>query len=206
MAGIWRKLRRLQREGVSQELDVQATTEMLAHTGFLLHPVLQARRRNQARLLVLLDQGGSMEPFALFLHALLESIVRSGSLKQVDTFYFHDAPEQYLYRSPQLLGATAVDHVLAEHGQNTSVLLLSDAGAARGRYDSQRLRTTLAFLETLRRYTYLYAWLNPVPRERWSGSTAGHIAQHVPMFPGDWEGLNDLVSVLRGQVITGGQS
>jgi uncharacterized protein with von Willebrand factor type A (vWA) domain len=203
MAGIWRKLRYLQQEGISEDLDVQATTRSLERTGFLLKPVLKNRRRNQARLVIMLDQGGSMEPFTLFISALLESILRSSSLRQVDIFYFHDTPENYLYEHSTLLGSKSLESVLLEHCQNTSVLIVSDAGAARSHYDSIRLKTTREFLDKLNQFTYLYAWLNPVPKARWVGNTAWHIAQLLPMFQLDWEGLNDLVNVLRGQAVTG---
>jgi uncharacterized protein with von Willebrand factor type A (vWA) domain len=206
MAGVWRKLRRLQREELSDVLDVQATIDELSQTGFLLKPVLQYRRRNQAKLLVMIDQGGSMEPFTLFIDVLLDSILRSGSLRQVDIFYFHDTPEGYLYRYPTLLGARPLDSVLTEYCQDASVLIIGDAGAARGHYDSIRLRVTREFLETVSEYTYLSGWLNPVPKVRWTGTTAWHIAQVLPMFQLDWEGLNDLVNVLRGQSQTGAQT
>ncbi len=199
MAGIWRKLRRIQREELSDDLDVQATIDSLSYTGFLFKPVLQHHRRNQAKLLVMVDQGGSMEPFTLFIDALLDSILRSGSLKQVDIFYFHDTPEGYLYRYPTLLGARPLDSVLTEYYQNASVLVVGDAGAARGHYDSIRLGATREFLEILSQYTYLYGWLNPVPKARWIGTTAWHVSQMVPMFHLDWEGLNDVVNILRGQ-------
>lgn len=205
MAGIWRKLRYLQQEDSSEDVDVSATTRSLEQTGFLLRPVLKNRRKNQAKLVILLDQGGSMEPFTLFIGALLESILRSGSLRQVDIFYFHDIPEHYLYKQPTLWGSTALESVLLEYCQNTSVLLVSDAGAARGHYDSIRLKATKEFLAQLNQCTYLSAWLNPVPKARWLGNTAGHIAQLLPMFPLDWEGLNDIVNILRGQSVTGVQ-
>lgn len=205
MAGVWRKLRYLQQEGISEDLDVQATTRSLEQTGFLLKPVLKSRRRNQAKLVVMLDQGGSMEPFTLFINTLMESILRSGSLRQIDIFYFHDAPENYLYRHPTLFGSKSLESVLLEYCQNTSVLIVSDAGAARGHYDSIRLKATKEFLDKLNQSTYLYAWLNPVPKARWIGNTAWYIAKLLPMFQLDWEGLNDLVNVLRGQSVTGVQ-
>jgi hypothetical protein len=206
MASIWRKLRRLQREGLSSELDIQATTDALAQTGFLSQPVLQYYRRNQAKLVIMIDQGGSMEPFTLFLDAVLDSILRSGSLRHIHIFYFHDTPEGYLYLSPILLGARSLESVLTEQCQNSSVLIISDAGAARGHYDSIRVQATKEFIDKLNMHTYLYSWLNPVPKARWAHTTAAYIAQHLPMFPLDWEGLNDTVNVLRGQSLTGVQA
>jgi uncharacterized protein with von Willebrand factor type A (vWA) domain len=203
MASIWRKLRRPQREGFSEDLDIQATTENLAHTGFLFKPVLQYRRRNQAKLVIMIDQDGSMEPFTLLMDAVLDSIQRSGSLRHIQIFYFHDTPEDYLYMFPTLLGARSLDSILTEYCQNTSVLLISDAGAARGHYDSSRIQATKEFVDKLSQYTYLYTWLNPVPKARWTNTTAWYIAQLLPMFQLDWEGLNDTVNILRGQSLTG---
>ena len=203
MASVWRKLRRAQREGLSEELDIQATTDAFAQTGFLFRPVLQYRRRNQAKLVVMIDQGGSMEPFALFLDAVLESILRSGSLRHIHLFYFHDTPEEYLYLYPTLLGARPLESVLSEYCQNTSVLIIGDAGAARGHYDSARIQAAKEVVDKLEQYTYLYSWLNPVPKARWANTTAAYIAQLLPMFPLNWEGLNDTVNVLRGQALTG---
>ena len=202
MAGIWRQLRRPQREGPLAELDVQATTDALSRIGFL-QPVLQPRRRNQAKMVLLLDQGGSMEPFSLFTAALLDSIVRSGSLKQTHILYFHDCPENYVYTSPTFLGARNLEDIFVEHCHGSSILIVSDAGAARGHYDRARTSATKEFLDQLCQYTHLSAWLNPVPKIRWTGTTAWNIAQLLPMFQLDWEGLNDVVNVLRGQVLTG---
>ena len=49
MASIWRKLRRAQREGHSEELDVQATTDAFAQTGLLFNRcsnIVAATRRS----------------------------------------------------------------------------------------------------------------------------------------------------------------
>ena len=146
-----------------------------------------------------------MEPFALFLGAVLESILRSGSLRHIHIFYFHDTPDEYLYLYPTLLGARPLESVLSEQCQNTSVLIIGDAGAARGHYDSARVQATREIIDKLSQYTYLYSWLNPVPKKRWAHTTAAYIAQLLPMFPLDWEGLNDTVNVLRGQSLTGAQ-
>ena len=134
---------------------------------------------------------------------LLESILRSGSLREIHIFYFHDMPEKYLYLSPTLVGARSLENVLTEYCQHTSVLIIGDAGAARGHYDSTRVQATKEFVDQLNQYTYLYSWLNLVPKTRWANTTASYIARLLPMFPLDWDGLNDTVNVLRGQSLTG---
>ncbi len=198
MAAGWRQLRRPQRVGVSEELDIEGTINSISRTGLLLRPVFQPRRRNQARLVVLVDQQGSMAPFALLIEATKESILRGGLLGKTSLYYFHDCPEGYLYQRPSLTNALPLPAILDEQAQGNSVLIISDAGAARGYYDGTRVKDTKVFLQTLRSYTYLYAWLNPMPKNRWAATTAEDIACMVPMYPLNREGLNDAVNILRG--------
>ncbi len=198
MAGAWRHLRRLQRTGPAEELDVERTIEHLCQAGFFLGPALRPRRRNQAGLVLLIDQNGSMAPFSLLIEALVESILRGGLLGRVSLFYFHDCPEGVLYKRSGLSSALSLEEILTNQVKNNSVLIISDAGAARGDYDQQRVEDTHTFLKTLDTYTYLYAWLNPMPVVRWTTTTAEDITNLAPMFPLDREGLNDAINILRG--------
>jgi uncharacterized protein with von Willebrand factor type A (vWA) domain len=204
MAGIWRQLHRPQRVGVPEELDVEGTINSICRSGLLLRPLLRPRRRNQARLVVLVDQQGSMAPFAPLIEAAIESILRGGLLSKTSLYYFHDCPEGLLYQRPSLTAALPLEAVLDEQAKGNSVLIISDAGAARGYYDRIRVADTKAFLKTLTAYTYLHAWLNPMPQTRWKATTAEDIACMVPMFPLDREGLNDAVNILRGHPFPGG--
>ena len=83
-------------------------------------------------------------------------------------------------------------------------MIISDAGAARRTYDSERLRQTELFIRQLRCYTYRYGWLNPVPQSQWKITTAEDIAQFIPMYPLNREGLNDLVKILLGHPFPSG--
>lgn len=206
MAGVWRQLRRPQRVGVPEELNVEGTINSICRSGLLLHPLLQPRRRNQARLVVLVDQQGSMAPFTPLIEAAIESILRGGLLGKTSLYYFHDCPEGLLYQRPSLTAALPLEAVLDEQAKGNSVLIISDAGAARGYYDRRRVAETKSFLKTLSAYTYLYTWLNPMPKTRWEVTTAEDIASMVPMFPLDREGLNDAVNILRGHPFPAGVS
>lgn len=89
--------------------------------------------------------------------------------------------------------------VLRQHASGASVVIVSDAGAARRRYDLVRLINTIAFVKGLRTYTTEYVWLNPLPHSYWKSSTAEQIARHVPMLTLDRSGLYRAVNLLRGQ-------
>jgi uncharacterized protein with von Willebrand factor type A (vWA) domain len=51
----------------------------------------------------------------------------------------------------------------------------------------------------LRQVTNLMAWLNPMPAERWDGTSADILANIVPMFEMDEDGLSNAIDIVRGQ-------
>jgi uncharacterized protein len=198
MTVCWRHMRRLQREGIPEDLDIQGTIDDICKVGFFRHPVLKPRRRNQVKLVLLIDREGSMSPFNPLMKVLQKSIEKGGVSGKISTYYFHDCPEVYLYKKPNFTEPFPIEDILLEQARDNSVLIVSDAGAARRTYDGQRLKETKAFIQQLRQYTYLYAWLNPVPQSRWRTTTAEDIAQFVPMYSLEREGLNDSIKILLG--------
>ncbi len=159
---------------------------------------------NQARLVLLIDQQGSMEPFSLVVEVLKKSVSRGNLVNKPNLYYFHDCPEGFLYKQPSLAVALPLEEVFAEQARGTSVLIVSDAGAARGYYDRRRVADTSAFLKILKTYTGLCTWLNPMPINRWVATTANDIRHMVPMFHLDRKGLNDAIRVLIGHPLPPG--
>lgn len=204
ITSIWRHLRQMGRSGPPSELDVAGTIAAICRDGFLRQPILQSHRQNQSRLLILIDCQGSMAPFTPLVDALVTSIQHSGLANRTQVCYFHNCPDDHLAAHPGLIQYRPIATVMAAH--NGSVLIVSDAGAARGAYRRVRVEQTKEFLATLRHYTYLVAWLNPLPSSRWRSNTASHIAEFVPMFPLNRDGLIDAVNVLRGRPVATGIS
>lgn len=147
-----------------------------------------------------------MTPFKMLVEALVESVTRNNLAGKTVLYYFHDCPGHTLYQDNLLGQPITLEQVLTRHAHNNHVLIVSDAGAARAHYDEERVHNTRRFLETLRRYTYLYAWINPVPFSRWRFTTAEDIEALVPMFPLDREGLDDAIQILRGHPFPPGVS
>ena len=197
----WRYLRRPVADGPADVLDMKATIQRVTRQGFYIAPVYKRRERNDARLLLLLDQNGSMTPFHHFTRDLMETAKQESSLKpeNVGVFYFQNVPAVNVYADSFLTEPIALNSVLASCDSGTSVLIVSDAGAARGYRTRDRVRGTARFLFQLKQYTSLIAWLNPMSAKRWVGSSAEIIANSIPMFQMDKEGLSNAINVIRGQ-------
>jgi uncharacterized protein len=233
VAQAWRRLRWPVREGPATELDVDATVQRRSSYGVVSPPVLRPRRRNRAKLLLLVDRQGSMAPFHSYVAEVCQAISQAGQLREVAVRYFHDTPLQgveaslldplqgqlfpsldpilaqvpalttgTLMSDPELLSPVPAREVIDRHGRGAAVVILSDAGAARGRYDLLRLLDTVAFLKGAKEWSRGLVWLNPLPATAWIGSTAAELARHVPMFAMDGDGMYRAVNVLRGHQFT----
>lgn len=201
MKQSWRHLRRSVREGPPVELDVDATVRAIGQQGMLLEPVLVPHRVNRAELLLLIDQGGSMVPFHVLSRRLVETAVRGGRLGNTNTYYFHNCPFEYLYRDPAHNQPEPVKHIINRtHHEQGGILIFSDGGAARGDYDWERSALTGEFLKQCKQKFRYVAWLNPVPKKRWPGTTAGEIMRFVSMFDVSRRGLDSAIAVLCGRV------
>lgn len=201
MSYTWRYLRRPIAMGAATVLDIEATVQAAARDGFYLAPVLQRREQNQARLVLFIDQNGSMMPFHRFTRDLVETATGEGTLPegQCVPYYFHNQPGDFLYQDAFLTQPIALSKVLAAMDSDTSTLIVSDGGAARGYRQLSRIQATTGFLLKLRQVTNLIAWLNPMPTERWDGTSADIIAKIVPMFEMDEDGLSNAIDIVRGQ-------
>ncbi|MGK7956527.1 MAG: hypothetical protein AB4063_14955 [Crocosphaera sp.] len=212
----WRFLRRPLREGIPSELDIEATITKVCQEGLICTPVLRPPRINRADLVLLIDQKGSMVPFHPLSRQLRETAQRDGKLRQANVYYFHNCPEQsekdhenednyVLFRQPNLLQKITLRELSTTLDRRAVVLIVSDAGAARGWYDADRIEQSRLFLEQFIQLFRHCAWLNPMPTQYWKGSSAAAIAEFVPMFPLNNRGFNNAIALLQGRYVTGEQ-
>jgi hypothetical protein len=180
MTYTWRYLRRPVARGAATVLDVAATVQAAARDGFYLAPVLRRREHNQARLVLFVDQNGSMMPFHRFTRDLVETASGEGTLPegQCVAYYFHNQPGEFVYRDGFLTQPIALDQVLATMDSDTSVLIVSDGGAARGYRQLSRIQATTGFLLKLRQVTKLDGVAEPHAPEALGRHLRRHSGQH----------------------------
>lgn len=195
---LWRRYRRGTRGGPRTELDIDATVEERCRRGLLLRPACRPRRSNAARLLILADTSPSMDPWRPFLVSLAESLP-FGRLARAETGYFSNLPRRQLYARPDLRDPQPLGDVLRRFN-GAGLLIVSDAGSARGYLNRRRANQTADLLDELLTHCPAIVWLNPMPRARWAGTTAEHIAANtrVPMLPLDATHLLRAIDILRG--------
>ncbi len=197
-ARVFHRYARPLRIGRTRTIDVRATVDRICQTGILDRPVFCTRRVNLARLLILVDNGGSMVPFGISVTPLLDALTRHARIPHIRVRYFHDCPTGRVYQTPGPGKPEPFENALALPSAGLGVLIISDAGAARGDYDGDRVEETGRSLFLIRNRTPRMAWINPVRPDRWPGTTAMEIARMIPMFPLTRPGLEACVNTLRG--------
>lgn len=194
----WRHLRKKYREGPKTELDVDATVQQVASRGAFLGPLMRSPRSNQTDVVFLLDQDGSMVPFQLLSQRLVETATKSGHLANTSVYYFHNCPINHLYHDPLRQEPEAIDNFLIRRlSPKSTVVIVSDAGAARSGFNSNRVHKTKEFLKRLNQYSRYVVWLNPLPQKRWNHTTANEIASFVAMFEVNRAGFQQALKVLQ---------
>src|SRR6188474_3448352 len=91
-----RRLRRFAREGAPEELDLDGTIDATARNAGLLDLKLVPERRNAVKLLLLLDVGGSMDPYVKVCEQLFSAA--RAEFKHLEYFYFHNFPYERLWK------------------------------------------------------------------------------------------------------------
>jgi uncharacterized protein with von Willebrand factor type A (vWA) domain len=180
MIQSWRYFRLRQAKQESNEIDLKRTIDKLAQQGIFTEVVFQktASNRDDA-LLIFVDRRGSMTPFHQLTEQLIRTAIQYGGHKKAKVYYFQNYPLEYVYETPLLTNPIPLQHVFASTSlEHTYTMIISDAGAARGNDNSGRIDASLAFVDRLWRNVKDVVWMNPMPRNRWRGTSAMRLAQH----------------------------
>jgi len=191
----------------SEEIDIHASVEQYARDGFLVQPVFLSRERIINQVLLLIDYGGSMLAFDTLVDTFSEALqdafkVSQGESKyHLKSYYFHNVPSEYCYTNKSFTTYQKTENILQNlHPKRTSIIIVSDAGAARGGNSDRRFKSTLRFLLQIKKKTSHIVWLNPIPEYRWEKTTAQRIRRFVKMYGMDSQrNLQKAVNVLRGK-------
>lgn len=173
-----RSLRVEQANQEKKQLDLVATIDSVAKNGYLEEVVLKGGTITHNKISLFIDQGGSMVAFQYLAELLAVTIQNNNASKKNSVFYFRNTPISRLYFSKALSKSISLAQFRKQ--SNETILILSDAGAARGFYDARRIEATKKFLKAINRFPV--TWLNPMPKNRWAGTSAEYIRNYVDMY------------------------
>ncbi len=204
-----RKLRAFAREGGEEELDLEETIAETARNAGELEVVTRPPRRPNTRVVLLMDVGGSMDPYAHLMSRLFTAASKATHFKDLRTYYFHNCVYGRVYRSANFTDPVSVHELLADVGPHYKLIVVGDAlmgpyelferGGALGWSDPDALEG-VEWLRRLAAHFDRNVWLNPEPQHGWYHPTIRAIGGLFPMFPLTVEGLGEAVAhLVRGK-------
>lgn len=202
-----RGLRQLGRTGPEDELDLPESIEATAANAGDISLVWRRRRKNAIKLLLLMDVGGSMDPFALLCNQLFSAVHSTAHFKDFRTYYFHNCVYDDLYRDAERRDRdmVSVEYLLNTLDAEYKVILVGDATMSPwelsekyGAIDFSQ-RNELPGIDWLRRLSDHFThcvWLNPSDSRSWIHPTVKSVSEVFPMFPLTIDGLGQAVKKL----------
>ena len=199
-----RKLRAFGREG-EPELDLDETIDATAQNAGELELVMRPPRGPNTRVILCMDVGGSMDPYAHLVSRVFSAASKATHFKELRCYYFHNCIYGHLYTTESFRERVRLQEVLAECGRHYKLIVVGDALMAPyellmrgGSLDLGDHAQTegIEWLRMLVSHFDRSAWLNPEPLRYWGGTTVEAIAQVFEMFPLTIEGLGQAVEHL----------
>ncbi|MFW5877058.1 MAG: vWA domain-containing protein [Myxococcota bacterium] len=201
-----RKLRAFTREGAEEELDLEGTIDATAQNAGEIEIVTRPPRRPNTRVILMMDVGGSMDPFAHLASRLFSAAQKATHWKELRTYYFHNCIYGKVYKTEEFDEPIRVRDLLHECGPHYKLIMVGDAlmapyellatGGALDFGEENRIEG-IGWLVMLAEHFDRSVWLNPEPPKYWHGNTIEYVRQVFEMKPLTLEGLGEAVDHLR---------
>jgi uncharacterized protein len=200
-----RGLRQLSRIGPEDELDLEGTIDTTCKNAGEIEMVWTRSRKNAVRLLLVMDVGGSMMPFARLCSQLFSAAHSSTHFKDFQYFYFHNCVYDNLYQDIERREAVSTDHVLRILEPDYKVVLVGDARMAMPEltqrwgaiyyYERNEVPGLLRLKQMADHFTHC-VWMNPTDPYYWNHPTVMVIQKLFPMFELTLDGLGQAMKKL----------
>ena len=200
-----RRLRRFARTDAAEELDIDATIDGTARQGWL-DIKMRPERRNAIKLLLLLDVGGSMDPFIKLCEELFSAA--TSEFKNLEFFYFHNCPYEGVWKDNmrRFSERTPMWDMLHKFPHDYKVVMVGDASMSPyeithpgGSVEHFNEESGAVWMHRITGTYPASVWLNPVPEKQWGYSQSTKIIKELMndrMYPLTLEGLDDAMREL----------
>ncbi|MGB4343872.1 MAG: VWA domain-containing protein [Moraxellaceae bacterium] len=172
-----RRLRKFARTGVAEELDINDTIRSTAHNAGLLDIKMVPERKNQVKVLLFFDVGGSMDPHVRICEELF-SAARS-EFKHMEYFYFHNFIYEGVWQDNfrRWSERMPVWDIIHKYGPDYRVIFVGDASmspyevmAVGGSVEHFNEEPGAVWMKRLTNHFQKVIWLNPEPERLWNGT------------------------------------
>jgi uncharacterized protein with von Willebrand factor type A (vWA) domain len=194
-----RRLRKFAREGAEEELALDDTIRATANNAGYLDIRMQPERKNNIKVLMLLDVGGTMDDHITRTEELFSA--SKTEFKNMEFYYFHNCVYDYLWKNNRRRHAERFPtwDILRKYTPDTKLIFVGDATMSPyeilqpgGSVEYNNEEAGAEWLQRFTRQFPKFVWLNPEPEGLWQYRQSIAVIRQLMnnrMFPLTIEGL-----------------
>ena len=201
-----RRLRKFARDGAEEELALDDTIRATASNAGYLDIRMQPERRNNIKVMMLFDVGGSMDDHIARTEELFSAA--KTEFKNMEFFYFHNCVYDYVWKNNRRRHAERFPtwDLLHKYSPDTKLIFVGDATMSPyeivqpgGSVEYNNPEAGAVWLQRFTATFANFAWLNPEPEGLWQYRQSISIIQQLMsqrMFPLTIDGLERAMRLL----------
>lgn len=201
-----RRLRRFARQGAADEFALDATISATAQNAGYLDIKMQPERKNNIKVLMLLDVGGTMDDHVAQTEELFSAA--KAEFKNLEFFYFHNCVYDYLWKNNHRRHVEKFPtwDVLRKYPADTKLIFVGDATMSPyeilqegGSVEYYNEEAGATWLQRCTQQFPKFVWLNPEPEGLWQYRQSISIIRQIVsnrMFPVTLSGLEAAMRLL----------
>lgn len=202
-----RKLRVLTREGVGEELDIDKTVDRTSKNAGLLDLEFVPSRKNNVKVLMFFDVGGSMEEHVELCSRLFSAAKHE--FKHLEFYYFHNCIYEAVWKDNARRFSERIPtfSVLNKYNGDYKCVIVGDASMSpwelvypNGSVEHNNDEPGLQWLNRIKAKYPFTVWLNPVPQNEWKWTESIGMLNDFyggNMFPLTLSGIRDAILTLK---------
>ncbi len=201
-----RRLRKFAREGAEEELALDDTIRATANNAGYLDIKMQPERKNNIKVLMLLDVGGTMDDHIARTEELFSA--SKTEFKNMEFYYFHNCVYDYIWKNNRRRHAERFPtwDILRKYPPDTKLILVGDATMSPyeilqpgGSVEYNNEEAGAVWLQRFTSTFPKYIWLNPEPEGLWQYRQSIAVIRQIMnnrMFPLTIDGLERAMRLL----------
>ncbi|MFX1442608.1 MAG: VWA domain-containing protein [Promethearchaeota archaeon] len=205
-----KRLKKLDDIGKKDELDLDKTIDETCKNGGDIELILKKRRKNNVKIVLLMDVGGTMDPYIHMVNLLFSAAYSLSHWKDFKYFYFHNCIYDKLYFNARRNVDESMDfeEFLRKYDSSYRIIIIGDQTMHRSElkdprgaiYDgASNKKPGIYYIKRLvRHYKKNVVWLNPEDFSfEWMTWTRLVISKVIPTFPLTIQGIEQAMDFLR---------
>jgi uncharacterized protein with von Willebrand factor type A (vWA) domain len=201
-----RRLRRFAREGGELELDLPDTIRSTAANAGWLDIKMVPERRNNVKVLLLMDVGGTMDDHIKSVEELFSAV--KAELKHLEFFYFHNCVYDFMWKNNRRRFSEKFPtwDIIRKYNKDYKLIFVGDATMSPyeivqpgGSVEYNNEEPGAEWLQRLTSTFPKFAWINPEPRGVWEYRQSTAIIRQLMsdrMYPLTLKGLEQAMRTL----------